>query len=228
MSATPIDTKIPQVTATVTSPSVDSPDGSKRAELRMTMLKKLRPYPLSHEWEFWHEKDDPDADLVKWDDRLTKTADINTVQSFWQVFNNTPFVGLPIKYSMHLFKKDVKPLWEDPFNVNGGAWTFRVPKDKGLDFWREILMMAIGEILQEVVHVKKGDDICGVSISVRFNSYLIQVWTKDATNEASRQAVLQRIKESLPAELSAPTEGERAFYKKHTDHKGYTAKPTAA
>jgi hypothetical protein len=121
-----------------------------------------------------------------------------------------------------------------------------VPKDKGLDFWKEILMMAIGEILQEVVHVKKGmftpptlcyrtqtngtigDDICGVSISVRFNSYLIQVWTKDATNEASRQAVLQRIKESLPAELSAPTEGERVFYKKHTDHKGYTAKPTAA
>lgn len=31
-----------------------------------------------------------------------------------------------------------------------------MPKDKGLDFWREILMMAIGEILQEVVHVKKG------------------------------------------------------------------------
>jgi hypothetical protein len=73
------------------------------------------------------------------------------VQSFWQVFNNTPFTNLPLKDSLHLFKKNVKPLWEDPRNKNGGAWTFRVPKAQSHEFWKEVLMMAIGEILQEVV-----------------------------------------------------------------------------
>lgn len=31
-------------------------NSGKRAELRMTMLKKLRPYPLRHEWVFWHDR----------------------------------------------------------------------------------------------------------------------------------------------------------------------------
>lgn len=28
----------------------------KRAELKNMMLKKMRPYPLKHEWAFWHER----------------------------------------------------------------------------------------------------------------------------------------------------------------------------
>lgn len=35
--------------------------------------------------------------------------------------------------------------------MTGGAWTFRVPKANSQEFWKEVLMMAIGEILQEVV-----------------------------------------------------------------------------
>jgi hypothetical protein len=97
------------------------------------------------------DRDNPDASPDKWDDRLKEIAGISTVQSFWQVFNNTPFTNLPLKDSLHLFKKNVKPLWEDPRNKNGGAWTFRVPKAQSHEFWKEVLMMAIGEILQEVV-----------------------------------------------------------------------------
>lgn len=44
---------------------------------------------------------------------------------------------------------------EDRRNANGGAWTFRVPKANSHEFWKEILMMAIGEILQEVVEKGK-------------------------------------------------------------------------
>lgn len=35
--------------------------------------------------------------------------------------------------------------------MNGGAWTFRIQKTNSLDFWKEVLMAAIGEVLQEVV-----------------------------------------------------------------------------
>ncbi|KAI5854583.1 translation initiation factor eIF 4e-like domain-containing protein [Tricharina praecox] len=206
-----------ETTTTPVAP-IDDANAGKRAELRMTMLKKLRPYPLRHEWVFWHEKDDPDASPEKWDDRLKEIAQISTVQSFWQVFNNTPFTNLTLKESLHLFKKNVKPLWEDPRNKNGGAWTFRVPKAQSHEFWKEVLMMAIGEILQEVV--EKGDDICGVSISVRFNSHLILVWTRDAENEKSRDAILAKVMESLPEEMRP--QPSSPYYKKHNDHKNYT------
>lgn len=77
--------------------------GEKRAELRMTMLKKLRPYPLRHEWVFWHERlvgcpplprdptvrrvwkltqnrNDPAASETSWEDQLKEIAQISTVQ----------------------------------------------------------------------------------------------------------------------------------------------------
>lgn len=38
------------------TPAAGAENSGKRAELRMTMLKKLRPYPLRHEWVFWHDR----------------------------------------------------------------------------------------------------------------------------------------------------------------------------
>ena len=53
----------------------------------------------------------PDGAPENWTDRLKEMAQVSTIQSFWQVFNNTPFKSIPMKDSLHLFKKNVKPLW---------------------------------------------------------------------------------------------------------------------
>jgi hypothetical protein len=53
---------------------------------------------------------------------------------------------------VHLFKKGVKPLWEDPRNIKGGAWTFRVPKEQAPEFWKHLCLAAIGEVLQGAVY----------------------------------------------------------------------------
>lgn len=58
----------------------------------------------------------------------------------------------------------VRDCREDKRNKNGGAWTFRVPKSQSHEFWKEVLMMAIGEILQEVV--EKGMFSLCLSLSV--------------------------------------------------------------
>jgi len=215
-STAPASSSAPTVQLNGGTPATNPAEG-KRAELRMTMLKKLRPYPLRHEWVFWHERNNPNASEETWEDQLKEIAQISTVQSFWQVFNNTPFATLPLRDSLHLFKKNVKPVWEDPRNKNGGAWTFRVPKVNSLEFWKEILMAAIGEVLQEVV--EKGDDICGVSISVRFNSHLIMVWNRDGANQKSIDAILNKALESIPEELKPNP--QNYYYKKHSSHKSF-------
>jgi hypothetical protein len=86
---------------------------------------------------------------------LIKLHTIGDVREFWEVFNNFDVTRLPLRDSVHLFHKGVKPVWEDPRNVRGGAWTFRVPKDKAKEFWSAIAMMAIGESLQEAVASKR-------------------------------------------------------------------------
>ena len=47
----------PAAAASATTPAVVvSPSSASRAELRTNFLKKMRPYPLRHEWVMWHEK----------------------------------------------------------------------------------------------------------------------------------------------------------------------------
>src|SRR4051812_34387849 len=148
-------------------------------EMRTNLLQKLRPPPLVHAWEFWHDRQDrkktsstqispnsvPSAAAANatnaapaspsYEDRLVKLHTITDVREFWEVFNNFDFTSLPLRDSVHLFHKGVKPVWEDPRNVRGGAWTFRVPKVKAGAFWKEICLMAIGEQLQEAVKSKR-------------------------------------------------------------------------
>lgn len=73
------------------------------------------------------------------------------------MYNNTPFESLALRDSLLLFKKNVRPVWEDSRNNKGGSWTFRVPKanNTSSEFWKEVMMMAIGEVLQEVVEKGK-------------------------------------------------------------------------
>ena len=134
-------------------------------EMRANLLQRLRPPPLVHVWEFWHDRQDrkptvghvtdAKAESANYEDRLVKMATVTDVREFWELFNNFDVMKLPLRDSVHLFHKGVKPLWEDPRNERGGAWTFRVPKDRAKDFWKEICMMAIGEQLQEGVASKR-------------------------------------------------------------------------
>ncbi|KAK6508271.1 hypothetical protein TWF506_010367 [Arthrobotrys conoides] len=214
---------------TSTSPTNDAPVIERmgnRAELKHTMLKKLRPLPLRHEWTFWHDKYQAETGSGtsggdQYASQLKELANISTIQDFWQVYNNTDFESLKLRDSFLLFKKNVKPVWEDPRNNKGGAWTFRISKtsNTSLEFWKSILLVAIGEQLQEVV--EKGDDICGVSMSVRFNSHLILIWNRDGSNQKSIDAILAKVLESLPEEMR-PAQ-QNYYYKKHSEHKGYKA-----
>lgn len=64
-----------------------------------------------------------------------------------------------------------------------------------------------------------GDDICGVSISVRFNSHLIMVWNRDGSNEKSIEAIKTRVLDSLPEELKP--QPQNIYYKKHSSHASF-------
>lgn len=75
-------------------------------------------------------------------------SQIESVQDFWRYNNNTPVEQIKMRESIYLFKQGFQPIWEDRRNINGGSWTFRVPKAIGPDFWTRVQIMAIGEKLQ--------------------------------------------------------------------------------
>lgn len=68
-----------------------------------------------------------------------------------------------------------------------------------------------------------GDQLCGVGLSVRFNSHLISIWHRDASKQKSIDALLATVMEELPQELKPKP--DNFFYKKHSDHAGFKAPP---
>jgi hypothetical protein len=207
-------------------------------------LQKNRAPPLVHSWDFYHDRQDrtrhsnlsnitttPNSGQQSSEDnyesRLEHLAVIDDVRKFWNVFNNFDLHQLALRDSVHLFHKGVKPIWEDPRNHKGGSWTFRVPKEKAPEFWKEVCMMAIGEQLQSAVEdetrVTFRDDICGVSCGVRFNSMLVQIWNRDGDHTEGVEGILETVMENLSEELK-PREGSY-YYKKHSEHAGFTAAP---
>ncbi|KAL8809690.1 MAG: hypothetical protein Q9223_007888 [Gallowayella weberi] len=133
------------------SPSTDTP--SDRSKLRLNMLRKIRPPPFRHAWTFYHEKAAVTADApAPYEERLTTMLEnIITIKTFWELLNQFPLQNLRTKDSIHFFKRSVQPMWEDPRNVEGGAWTFRVHKDVSGEFWKEVLLMAVGEQFSEAL-----------------------------------------------------------------------------
>ena len=88
-------------------------------------------YPLKHEWTLWVGKQHKGGN---WSDSMVHLCDFKTVQEFAQYWNHVPrpsqcFGGGKAIESVQLFKKGIRPEWEDVANANGGEWTVRKPFD---------------------------------------------------------------------------------------------------
>ncbi|KAG9828731.1 translation initiation factor eIF4e, partial [Aureobasidium melanogenum] len=219
-----------------------TPTPARGKEMRANLLNKLRAPPLVHAWDFWHDRQDRNTNTTSatsspsappttsptekpstnYEDRLVHLASISDVRTFWNVFNNFDVSALPLRDSVHLFHRNVKPLWEDPRNAHGGCWTFRVPKERAPAFWERICLLAVGEKLQAAVESERQhfrDDICGVSLSVRFTSVLVQVWNRDAGHQEGIQRLLETVFANLEPELMPRENG--FYYKPHHEHAAF-------
>lgn len=154
---------------------VSSP-AEQRDDAKRNLFKSMRPLPTQHYWDVYFDRfvlislsiilylesanqvkrpkeQKPEAaGQTEYTAQLEKIGtQIESVQDFWRYNNNTPVENIKMRESIYLFKSGFKPIWEDRRNINGGSWTFRVPKAIGPDFWTRIQLLAIGEKLQSVI-----------------------------------------------------------------------------
>ncbi|CAM1508404.1 Fc.00g052520.m01.CDS01 [Cosmosporella sp. VM-42] len=206
------------------SSDANSPAES-RDDAKRNFLKTMRPLPTQHYWNVYFDrqaKEQKPAEGEEYHAQLEQLgSQIESVQDFWRYANNTPVDQIKMRESIYLFKSGFKPIWEDRRNINGGSWTFRVPKSIGPDVWTRVQLLAIGEKLQSVLD--ESDQLCGVGLSVRFNSHLISIWHRDASKKSSVDNMLACVLEELPVELRPKP--DNYFYKKHSDHAGFKAPP---
>lgn len=198
----------------------------QRDDAKRNFLKTMRPLPTQHYWNVYFDRHNKAADGAGNDAEYKAEleqlgAQIESVQDFWRYNNNTPVDQIKMRESIYLFKQGFRPVWEDRRNVLGGSWTLRVPKSAGPDVWTRVQLLAIGEVLQAALD--DDDQLCGVGLSVRFNSHLITIWHRDASKKNSVDGILECVMAQLPPELQPKPDAY--FYKKHSEHAGFNPPP---
>jgi len=127
---------------------------------------------LESEWVFWEHRA-PDKKQANYEDNMKKIGEFATVEDFWNHFNHIPkpshffFDGKTKKKfpdrtveAFSLFKKSIKPEWEDPANRTGAEWFCRkhFPQQQLDDFWQNLVLGMIGETIDPA------DEICGARV----------------------------------------------------------------
>ncbi|KAM0345201.1 hypothetical protein ACHAPU_006838 [Fusarium lateritium] len=195
----------------------------QRSDAKQNFLKTMRPLPTQHYWDVYFDRQAKEGETGdQYHSGLEQLGtQIESVQDFWRYANNTPIGNIGVRESLYLFKSGFRPVWEDRRNVLGGSWTFRFPKSLGPDVWTRVQLLAIGERLQSVLDEE--DQLCGVGLSVRFNSHLITIWHRDASKKNSIDNIVACIMEELPAEMQPKPDAY--YYKRHSDHAGFNPPP---
>jgi len=134
--------------------------------------KPTGTHPLESEWVLWEHRA-PDKNSKSYEDNMEKLCEMTTVEDFWNAWNNIPkpsqifFDGKTKKKfanrsveSFSLFKKGIKPEWEDQANRTGAEWFCRknFPMQQLDDFWQNLALGMIGETIDH------GDEICGARV----------------------------------------------------------------
>ncbi|KAI0596688.1 translation initiation factor eIF 4e-like domain-containing protein [Biscogniauxia sp. FL1348] len=165
----------------------------------------LSVHPLRDTWVFWYRPPITKANgYIEYDKTLHAMMSIKTVEEFWLAYAHLKRPSsLPTVSDYHLFKKGVRPIWEDDENKNGGKWILRLKKGVADRYYEDLLMACIGDQFGD-----ETDEVCGVVLSMRNGEDVLSIWTR-----STGQKVL-KIRETMRRVLNCPPE-TRIEFKSH-------------
>jgi translation initiation factor 4E len=220
--------------------------GVKKPESEASIgSEEIRPaehhddHVLSASWTVWFLYRGPGVKISNYLLATKQVGDFSTVEGFWHVYLHLRRVDkLPFTSEFQIFRQGVKPMWEDPINVQGGKWVVRFrrslkgKKDEAAVSgqtetgvapnsikynhirqqtavkWEKLLLAVVGGTLCEEV---PQDEVVGAVVSVRRDEDIISVWTRSG----NIPEYSTKIKEAIKAVLDL--DSDDLEYKVHAD-----------
>lgn len=190
---------------------------------------------LERTWAFWIHKKGSSSGAANYGSNMDMIGTCSTTGQFWQLLHQIPPPSEMFtndrgvtKYddreieAVSVFRKDVRPEWEDPKNNFGAEFFLKKSMGGGqLDtYWEELLMGVIGETIDPVSTIT-GVRVVDKSSKGKF-AYRVEVWFE--CNQESNPQLVEALKENITQVLNAG--GQKLEYKLHTtslaggDHRG--------
>ncbi|KAK0728147.1 translation initiation factor eIF 4e-like domain-containing protein, partial [Lasiosphaeria miniovina] len=152
-------------------------------------------HQLRNSWAFWFRPPISKANgFIEYEKTLHPIAACDTAEEFFAVYEHLKRPSaLPMVSDYHLFKKGIRPIWEDEENKNGGKWIVRLKKGVADRYWEDLLLAIIGDQFGEA-----NDEVCGAVLSIRSGEDILSIWAR-----ANGQRVL-KIRETMRRILTFP------------------------
>jgi translation initiation factor 4E len=172
---------------------------------------------LRDKWTMWlsSAKASGEKELSTYMNELEETAVFSTIPQFCEVWNQASVMKTPCS-KIVVFKKGIKPVWEDPDNCKGGRFVIR---GSSMEETLAIFLVIATRVMTARL---QGDynDLCGVILHAKSSDQLwIQLWNRDATDYEQ----IHRFKRYLN-KLTNRT----VAYQAHPDPKNRTRGPKSA
>jgi translation initiation factor 4E len=102
-------------------------------------------------------------------------AGFNTVEDFFTIYRHLKRPStLPLVSDYHLFKKGIRPVWEDDENKKGGKWIVRLKKGVADRYWEDLVFAIVGDQFADA-----SEEVCGAVLSVRNGEDILSIWTRN-------------------------------------------------
>jgi len=102
-------------------------------------------------------------------------AQVGTAEEFFTLYKHLKRPStLPVVSDYHMFKKDIRPIWEDDENKKGGKWIVKLKKGVADRYWEELIFALIGDQFAEA-----SEEVCGAVLSVRNGEDILSIWTRN-------------------------------------------------
>lgn len=102
-----------------------------------------------------------------------KILTFNTMQEVIMLIESLPN-EIITNCMLFIMRDGIKPMWEDPKNVKGGCFSYKINNKTAVSIWKNLSYSLVGETLTENINVKKV--INGITISPKKNFCIIKIW----------------------------------------------------
>lgn len=138
---------------------IETKDGGKE----QVQLDSLIKHPLQNPWTLWYYENEKGK---TWEANQHAITNFDTVEDFWSLYNHIKLASeIKSGNDYSLFKNNIRPMWEDDANKNGGRWVISLAKytrHNELDnLWLDVILCLIGEAFEY------SEDICGAVVNIR-------------------------------------------------------------
>ncbi|KAL9596491.1 MAG: hypothetical protein Q9219_005752 [cf. Caloplaca sp. 3 TL-2023] len=159
---------------------------------------------IRYTWIVWYRP--PTSKFQDYEKSTIPIAHFSSVEAFWTVYVHLRRPSsLPSVSDYHLFKKGIRPVWEDEENKRGGKWIVRLKKGVADRYWEDLLLAIVGDQFAEA-----SEEVCGAVLSVRSGEDVLSVWTR---NDGGRNI---KIRETIKRVLAFPPD-TNIVWKSHDD-----------